>query len=312
MKDILIAFMHVFAMMAPWLVFGFLMAGIIAVWIPRNWVNRVMGGSSGLRGILRAVAIGVPLPICSCGVLPIAAGLRKHGAGKGPTAALLISTPQTGIDSILATYALLGPVFAVARPVAAALTGIVGGAVVAAVGATAAFLRILRPAPRVEAFQADQTRRYPIGDAAIIEKGILTGWSDVFEHEGERFLASFAVPGVKAGQRNTTVEEIESSLGRKIEPTPDDGLESRQIKAMVEGMKAEARAYVAAGGSAVEYGKRLTERQDAEIAVYERTKADLEQAKETMSGNALISYWESQNDKLRNLGIRPLTLESLE
>ena len=131
---ILIAFVHVFAMMAPWLVFGFLMAGIIAVWIPRSWVNRMMGGSSGFRGILRAVAIGVPLPICSCGVLPIAAGLRKHGAGKGPTAALLISTPQTGIDSILATYALLGPVFAVARPIAAALTGVVGGAVVSAVG----------------------------------------------------------------------------------------------------------------------------------------------------------------------------------
>ena len=185
-------------------------------------------------------------------------------------------------------------------------------AVVAAVGATAAFLRIVRPALNVEPFQADQTRRYPIGDAAIIEKGILTGWSDVFEHEGDRFLASFAVPGVKAGQRNTTVEEIEAALGRKIEPKTDDGLEARQIKAMVEGMKAEARAYVAAGGSAVEYGKRLTERQDAEIAVYERTKADLEQAKETMSGNALISYWESQNDKLRNLGIRPLTLESSE
>ena len=185
-------------------------------------------------------------------------------------------------------------------------------AVVAAVGATAAFLRLARPAPKVEAFQADQTRRYPIGDAAIIEKGILTGWSDVFEHEGDRFLASFAVPGVKAGQRNTTVEEIESALGRKIETMSDDGLEARQIKAMVEGMKAEARAYVTAGGSVVEYGKRLTERQDAEIAIYERTKADLEQAKETMGGNALISYWESQNDKLRNLGIRPLTLESLE
>ncbi|MBQ1346021.1 MAG: permease [Kiritimatiellae bacterium] len=134
MKEIFLAFVQVFAMMAPWLVFGFLMAGIIAVWIPRAWVNRMMGGSSGFGGILRAVAIGVPLPICSCGVLPIAAGLRKHGAGKGPTAALLISTPQTGIDSILATYALLGPVFAVARPVAAALTGVVGGAVVSAVG----------------------------------------------------------------------------------------------------------------------------------------------------------------------------------
>ena len=134
MNDILLAFLHVFAMMAPWLVFGFLMAGIIAVWIPRSWVNRTMGGRSGLSGILRAVAIGVPLPICSCGVLPIAAGLRKHGAGKGPTAALLVSTPQTGIDSILATYALMGPVFAIARPVAAALTGIAGGMVVSAVG----------------------------------------------------------------------------------------------------------------------------------------------------------------------------------
>ena len=185
-------------------------------------------------------------------------------------------------------------------------------AVVAAVGATAAFLRIVRPASEIESFQADQTRRYPIGDAAIIEKGILTGWSDVFEHEGDRFLASFAVPGVKAGQRNTTVEEIESALGRKIAPKPDDGIEARQIKAMVAGMKQEARAYIAAGGSVVNYGRRLTERQDAEIAAYERTKADLERAKETMSGNALINYWESQNEKLRNLGIRPLTLESLE
>ena len=70
MKEIVLAFVHVFAMMAPWLVFGFLAAGIIAVWIPRSWVNRAMGGSTGLGGILRAVAIGVPLPICSCGVLP--------------------------------------------------------------------------------------------------------------------------------------------------------------------------------------------------------------------------------------------------
>ena len=185
-------------------------------------------------------------------------------------------------------------------------------AVVAAVGATTAFLRIVQPTPEMDAFQSDQTRRYPIGDAAIIEKGILTGWNDVFEHEGDRFLASFAVPGVKAGQRNTTVEEIESALGRSVSIANDDGLEARQIKAMVEGMKAEARAYIAAGGSVVEYGRRLTERQDVEISAYERTKADLERAKETMSGNALINYWESQNDKLRNLGIRPLTLESLE
>ena len=147
MLEIAKSFGHVFAMMAPWLVFGFLMAGVIAVWIPRNWVNRMMGGRSGFGGVLRAVAIGVPLPICSCGVLPIATGLRKHGAGKGPTAALLVSTPQTGIDSILATYALMGPVFAVARPVAAALTGIVGGVVVAAVGGEDAESTAVEDAP---------------------------------------------------------------------------------------------------------------------------------------------------------------------
>ena len=95
MLEIAKSFGHVFAMMAPWLVFGFLMAGVIAVWIPRNWVNRMMGGCSGFGGVLRAVAIGVPLPICSCGVLPIATGLRKHGAGKGPTAADSASSPPT-------------------------------------------------------------------------------------------------------------------------------------------------------------------------------------------------------------------------
>ena len=106
--NLLVSFAEVFAAMSPWLVIGFLAAGIIAVWIPRSWVNRVMGGSSGFSGILRAVLVGVPLPICSCGVLPIATGLRRSGAGKGATAAFLISTPQTGIDSILATYALMG------------------------------------------------------------------------------------------------------------------------------------------------------------------------------------------------------------
>ena len=126
--------LRVFAAMSPWLVGGFFAAGVLAVWIPRAWVNRALGGRTGLSGVVRAVLIGVPLPICSCGVLPIAAGLRRNGAGKGATAAFLISTPQTGVDSILATYALMGPVFAVARPLAAALTGLVGGAVVSAVG----------------------------------------------------------------------------------------------------------------------------------------------------------------------------------
>ena len=163
----------------------------------------------------------------------------------------------------------------------------------------------------------DMTRRQVIGDAAVIEKGILTGWADVFALEGERFLASFAIPGVKAGQRSTTVEEIEKALAqswREVSDTsrqfsPGDGLEARQIRAMVEGMKREARAYVAAGGSIVEYGKRLTERQDAEIAIYERARAEIEDAKKRLSGAELVAFWEQRNDQLRNLGIKLISLE---
>lgn len=163
------------------------------------------------------------------------------------------------------------------------------------------------PSPSTFAFDSS-TRRQIIGDIAIIEKGILTGWSEVFPEEGERFFASFAIPGVKAGQRNTTVEEIEKSLKRVIAPTPEDGIEARQIKAMVEGMKSEARQYVAAGGSVVEYGKRLTERQDAEIAIFERTKSEIEAAKKNLSGQKLVEFWETRNDQLRNLGVRLVPL----
>lgn len=121
---------NVFSMMAPWLIIGFFIAGIMAVCLPRDFVMRFLGASGGIKSIIRAVMIGVPLPICSCGVIPISTALRKNGASKGATAGFLISTPQTGIDSILATYALMGPLFAVARPIAAFVTGLAGGCVV--------------------------------------------------------------------------------------------------------------------------------------------------------------------------------------
>ena len=158
------------------------------------------------------------------------------------------------------------------------------------------------------AFATGQDRRQVIGDAAIVEKGILSGWSDVFTLEGERFLASFAIPGVKAGQRNTSEKEFAAALENKCAVTDTDSLEARQIKAMVEGMKNEARRYIAAGGTIVEYGKRLTERQDAEIAVYNRVKADLEKARTTMSESNFMAYWEKRNDELRNLGIKTIGL----
>ena len=121
---------------------------------------------------------------------------------------------------------------------------------------------VVSPAPAT--FQTSQTRRQVIGDMAVIEKGVRTGWADVFEREGDRFLASFAVPGMAAGQRNTSEEEIRRALAEKVEVKPDDSLEAQQIKSMVEGMKQEARRYIAAGGSIVGYGQRLVERQEAE------------------------------------------------
>ena len=161
----------------------------------------------------------------------------------------------------------------------------------------------------IETPTQDNARRQVIGDVAIIEKGIRNGWSEVFELEGDRFLASFAIPGVKAGQRNTSEKEFAAALESKCEIKSNDSIEVKQIKAMVEGMKDEARRYIAAGGSIISYGKRLTERQDAEIAIYERIKTDLEKAHSSMSEDEYMIYWEKRNDELRNLGIKTIGLE---
>jgi len=111
--------------MAPYLLLGFL-----AVGFPTSFVARHLGGS-GPVPVIKASLLGIPLPICSCGVLPLGASLRDRGAGRGATASFLISTPQTGIDSILVTYSLLGPVFALFRPLAALVSGVLGGLTVA-------------------------------------------------------------------------------------------------------------------------------------------------------------------------------------
>ena len=100
--ETLTSFWNVLAMMSPWLLSGFFLAGMASVLLPREWVVGAMGRAKGWRGVLNAVLIGVPLPICSCGVLPLTTGLRNAGAGKGAVAGFLISTPQTGIGSILA------------------------------------------------------------------------------------------------------------------------------------------------------------------------------------------------------------------
>src|SRR4030042_5371545 len=119
----------VLGQMAPYLLFGFLMAGVLSVCVSPAWVERHLG-RRGLGPVLAASAFGVPLPLCSCLVIPVSASMRRHGASRAATTAFLLSTPQTGVDSIAGTYALLGPGFAVFRPVAALLTGVIGGVLV--------------------------------------------------------------------------------------------------------------------------------------------------------------------------------------
>ena len=112
--------------MAPFLLFGFLLAGALRTYLPPQWM-RVAFGKSNLRSVLLASLVGVPLPLCSCSVLPTAIAMRKGGASKGATVSFLVSTPETGIDSIGVTYALLDPLMTIVRPVAAFLTAAVAG-----------------------------------------------------------------------------------------------------------------------------------------------------------------------------------------
>jgi HflK protein len=108
------------------LLFGFALAGVLAVLVPARTLMRFFGAGK-VKSVLWASAIGAPLPLCSCGVLPTALGLRRQGASKGATVSFLISTPETGVDSISLTYALMDPIMTIFRPVAAVTTAITAG-----------------------------------------------------------------------------------------------------------------------------------------------------------------------------------------
>lgn len=115
--------------MSPYLLLGFFIAGIMHAFIPSGWFNKYLSGRS-IRSVIYAAIFGVPLPLCSCGVIPTAMSLRREGASKGATTSFLIATPQTGVDSIIATFSLMGLPFAIIRPIAALFTAIFGGALV--------------------------------------------------------------------------------------------------------------------------------------------------------------------------------------
>lgn len=112
--------------MSPYVLLGFLIAGMLHEFVKPETMSRHLAGR-GWKPVVKAALLGVPLPLCSCGVLPTAVGLHRQGASKGATTSFLIATPQTGVDSIAATYSLLGLPMAILRPVAALVGGFVGG-----------------------------------------------------------------------------------------------------------------------------------------------------------------------------------------
>ena len=122
-------FWEIASLMAPSLLLGFMLAGLLSVLLKPAWVARQLG-SRGWSQLLKAALIGVPMPLCSCSVIPVTASIRKAGASKGATASFLASTPQTGVDSILPTWVLLGPVITFIKILAALVGGLLTGGLI--------------------------------------------------------------------------------------------------------------------------------------------------------------------------------------
>ncbi len=124
--QLLNAFWAILEDAAIFLLLGFFLAGLLKAFVPQDLVSRHLG-AKGPKGVFKAALAGIPLPLCSCGVIPAAAGLRKQGASKGAVSAFMVSTPETGVDSIAITYALLDPLMTLLRPLSAFITALTAG-----------------------------------------------------------------------------------------------------------------------------------------------------------------------------------------
>jgi hypothetical protein len=129
LSALMINFIELSTEASPWLLVGLLMAGLLKAWVPSKVLCKHLG--EGKSAIVKAAFIGAPLPLCSCGVIPVAAELRRSGASKSATSSFLVATPETGIDSVSVSYAMLGPVFAIYRPLVAIASAIITGLIVA-------------------------------------------------------------------------------------------------------------------------------------------------------------------------------------
>ncbi|MBW2586297.1 MAG: permease [Deltaproteobacteria bacterium] len=196
------AIWQVWLQLAPWLLLGAAAAGLLHVSLPRDFARRQF---RGLGGVAKAVALGVPLPLCSCGVIPAGLGLKKDGASDGAAVGFLISTPQTGVDSLLVSASFLGWPFTIFKCVSALVMGLAGGAATEAlhtdsnarlgeasapqstVGFFEHMIDVIRPIWKWIVFGV-------VASAAItvwIPPGMIAGWSNI--HPALAGLAALAI-----------------------------------------------------------------------------------------------------------------------
>lgn len=131
--EILAASWYVFHESAIYMLFGFFVAGLLYVFIKPEKIGRYLGEGT-VRPVFLSALAGIPIPLCSCGVVPAAAALKQQGANNGATLSFLISTPESGVDSIPVTYALMDPIITVVRPVAAFITAVIAGIIENVIG----------------------------------------------------------------------------------------------------------------------------------------------------------------------------------
>ncbi|MBF0194250.1 MAG: SO_0444 family Cu/Zn efflux transporter [Magnetococcales bacterium] len=129
MSDFFNVFLDLTLDTAPWLLLGLIATGLVKAWIPESAVSRWIGGR-GILPIIRGALIGAPLPLCSCGVIPMAVGLRRNGASKPATVSFLVATPETGVDSIALSWVMLGPFLTIIRPITAIVSAVMSGVLV--------------------------------------------------------------------------------------------------------------------------------------------------------------------------------------
>ncbi len=176
-QEFFVDFFLILNEMSPYLLLGLFFAGLLKVFLPETFIAKYLQ-KSNTRSAINATLLGVPLPLCSCGVLPTGIALYKNGASKGATNAFITSTPQTGVDSILVTYAMLGLPMAIIRPIVALISGVLSGI-------------ITNKLTQNEQTNTSQTAKAKIS-CATEKPNLKTKWLAVFRYAFLTFLSDIA------------------------------------------------------------------------------------------------------------------------